>query len=73
MKQSTLIANTAANLKTLRKRSLLTQTQFADLFGITKQTVAVWELQRGSMPLGVVVNICEHYQVPIKKFIYTRL
>lgn len=61
------------NLKLIRKRNKLTQSGFAELFGIDQKRVGSWEEQRCLPPLNMLVRISEEFKIDLKEFLTKEL
>ena len=46
------------NLRNYRKRSKMTQSQLAELMGVTQETISYWESGKKRIYLASVVKLC---------------
>ncbi len=61
----------AVNLKNIREKSNLTQTQMAEKLFVTQQTVSNWEKGRAMPDLARLMDIAEKMKVEIYDLLYT--
>lgn len=59
----------ANNLRWIRKRQNISQTQFADVFGITRASVGAYEEGRAEPKLELLMKITRHYDLELSNFI----
>lgn len=53
----------ANNIKYLRESHDLTQTEFADLFGVTDKAVSTWEIGTRTPRMGVIQKIADYFHI----------
>ncbi|RZK48443.1 MAG: LexA family transcriptional regulator [Pedobacter sp.] len=63
------MSNIASNLKFLRKKSNLTQQQFADLMGIKRSLIGAYEEDRAEPKYELLKKIASHFELSIDEFI----
>lgn len=73
MTQAEIIENFAHNVRELRKKKGVTQTQFASLIGVTQKNIGSWEERRAIPPLELVYRISQLFNVRLDKLIGEKL
>lgn len=63
----------AKNFKKLRLFKSLNQTEFGDLFGITRSTVGSYEEGRAEPKLDTLLKIADHFKLQVDDLIRTEL
>ena len=61
------------NIKYLRKKSGLSQVEFAALFGKEGSTVSNWEIGRRSPITADMIMIAEHFHIKLDDLMFTNL
>lgn len=55
----------ASNIRFLRKKDNLSQEDFAELFGVSRQSVAKWESGDSAPDIFKCAEIAEHYDISV--------
>lgn len=63
----------AKNLRWIRKKQNISQTEFANVFGITRASVGAYEEGRAEPKLELLMKITKHYQLDLSSFIEQEL
>ena len=61
------------NIKKIRRVKGLSQTAFANLFGLTRANIGSYEEQRAEPKLDVILKIAKHYKIEIGKLVTKEL
>lgn len=61
-----IIAN---NIRWFRKRQQISQTEFAQIFGITRASVGAYEEGRAEPKVDLLMRFAKHYQISLSEFI----
>ncbi|MDE6639677.1 MAG: helix-turn-helix domain-containing protein [Acetatifactor sp.] len=62
-----------AKIQEYRKKAGLSQEEFADKIGVTRQAVSKWETDKAYPDLDKLVAICDIFQVSIEELIYGKI
>lgn len=62
-----------AKMQEYRKKAGLSQEEFADKIGVTRQAVSKWETDKAYPDLDKLVAICDIFQVSIEELIYGKI
>ncbi len=63
----------SSNIRFLRKQNNLTQEEFAELFGVSRQSVAKWESGDSTPDVIKCGEIAERYEITIDTLVYVSL
>ena len=55
----------ATKLKELRAKNKLTQAEFADIFSISKGTIAMWETGKRTPDIEMITRIADYFHVSV--------
>lgn len=59
----------SSNIRYLRHRDNLTQEEFAELFGVSRQSVAKWESGDSAPDIYKCREIAEHFEITLDSFV----
>lgn len=62
-----------AKIQEYRKKAGLSQEEFADKIGVTRQAVSKWETDKAYPDLDKLVAICDVFQISIEELIYGKI
>lgn len=62
-----------AKIQEYRKKAGLSQEEFAEKIGVTRQAVSKWETDRAYPDLDKLVTICDIFQINIEELIYGKI
>lgn len=57
------------NMRILRHRNKLNQEEFATMIGVKRSRVGAWEERRACPPLGLMVKICNLFNVSLDEMV----
>ena len=63
----------SSNIRYLRKSENLSQEEFAERFGVSRQSVAKWESGESSPDIRKCGEIAEHYEISLDTLVYVSL
>lgn len=63
----------AKNLRYLRSLKKINQTDFANIFGLTRSAIGAYEEQRSEPKLDIIIEMANYFNITIDDFLKTNL